>query len=667
MKHYWRSFLLIFMVVILSAGCQQQPQTPAAENWHVLFDDADIPRIQENLESPLLHDWWQEQLAADLDADRIFLADEIDYKNRVQHLGRVYGIVRREAFVYKMTGDTTRADFARKALHALYKFEKWDYVVEADSLVLGLLRGSQITKTCALAYDWLNDRLTSAEKDELLQQMGDKGCEPCYRALYQMIHTDEVVGWAYDDDPGLAMKVDASRWPQILGANNFRAVSLTGFTYGTLLLQGTDPRAEKWIDMIHETYPYVTELFDKDGSYFEGTGYLNFAAGELVQMLYLVKRHLGEDWKDAINFQNQMEFLKMTRMPSYAHEAGFVNFGDGGRGAHSSYGIWVANEFQSPEVQWLSTNKFNWHSYLSAIWYDPNFPEKAPEPGWKYQQFSIGWAIVSAGLEMDDLVVAMRSGPPANHEHGDRNSIILKAFGENLLNDSWHPTYHRTKPGWALRGSLAHNCVVIDGKGHQYVDGTEGTNASLAEAKIIADKQTDAYVTVTSDATQAYQLLNENVESVIRTLLVIPEMNFLLVLDQLKSTEPADFAARWFVENEDEQAKITVNENEFELVRPHARFSGSCAAENGLNLSNTVFPIVREEGVFPYLNVAASNLSQEQTLVMAGFATEKDAEKGTVTIEAIDSGWQVRGKVAGKTLDVKIQTGEKIPVISVSM
>jgi hypothetical protein len=243
----------------------------------------------------------------------------------------------------------------------------------------------------------------------------------------------------------------------------------------------------------------------------------------------------------------------------------------------------------------------------------------------------------------------------------------LKAYGENLLNDIWHPAYGRENPDWILRGSLAHNCVVINGKGHQYVDGSEGTNPSLAEAKIIADERTDYYVMVTSDATQAYQLVNENVDSVIRTMLVIPEMNFLLVLDYMESATPADFAARWFVENADNQAKIAVNKNQFEVVRPHARFAGSCAAGNGMTLSDAVYPIAPEEGVFPYLNVAAANREKEQTLLMAGFATETSAEKGTVTIEAVENGWLVRGKVAGKSVEIKIQTGEKIPQMDVAL
>ena len=84
----------------------------------------------------------------------------------------------------------------------------------------------------------------------------------------------------------------------------------------------------------------------------------------------------------------------------------------------------------------------------------------------------------------DDTVVALRSGGPGNHEHADRNSVIFKAHGERLLNDPVHASYSTKDPKWLLRQTEAHTAVLIDGKGHVYHDGRDGTNSSAAAATI---------------------------------------------------------------------------------------------------------------------------------------------------------------------------------------
>ena len=301
--------VLALLAILVGMSCQRASRQAKPDQWRAFFTDADIPHIQKNLESPLLRDWWQQQLDTDLATELAFYDNELDHANVSQHLRRVMVNVEREAFIYRVTGDTIRGDFARRSLQELFKFERWDYVIEADSISMGLLYGSLVTKTCAQAYDWLNDRLTPTEKSQLLQQLGDKGCEPCYRGLYQMIHPDEIVGWSCLVDPG-KMTVDVSNWAQIVGPTNFRAAMINGLAHGALLLRGTDPRAEKWLDMVRETYPYVVDLFEEDGGYAEGTGYANGTASSTIQLLTLVERHLGENWKDAINWQKQIEFLK---------------------------------------------------------------------------------------------------------------------------------------------------------------------------------------------------------------------------------------------------------------------------------------------------------------------------------------------------------------------
>src|SRR5690606_30432504 len=125
--------------------------------------------------------------------------------------------------------------------------------------------------------------------------------------------------------------------------------------------------------------------------------------------------------------------------------------------------------------------------------------------------------ISRTGWGVDDNLVALRSGGPANHEHADRNSVIFKAYGERLLHDPYRAAYVNQQPRWVLRQTEAHTAVLIDGRGHQYHDGSEGTNASWAFAKVIDYTTGPDWMCVTSDATDAYQLVNPDVTRVRRT------------------------------------------------------------------------------------------------------------------------------------------------------
>ena len=129
--------------------------------------------------------------------------------------------------------------------------------------------------------------------------------------------------------------------------------------------------------------------------------------------------------------------------------------------------------------------------------------------------------ISRTGWTAQDSVLALRSGGPGNHEHADRNSVIFKAYGERLLHDPFRAAYMVQNPRWRLRLTEAHTAVLINGQGHQYHDGSEGTNASWAFARVIDYRTGPGWMVVTSDATDAYQLVNAQVTRVHRTLVYL--------------------------------------------------------------------------------------------------------------------------------------------------
>ncbi len=640
----------------------------SSEKLNLLFSPSEIPELRKRLELPLFKTFWEDFLKADLADDQTFLETGIQFNNQLRHLPRACDILQREAFIYVITGDKKRGEMTKLALEKILQFKKWDYFLEAGKDVIGLQRAPHTTQSIVLTYEWIEDLLTDELKKEVLAQLPEKGCEPCYRSCWGMLNKEKVVGWGFDKESSFFEERDMRKWPWILSRTNLRAVPMSALGLGALFLDGRHARVPEWLEVVKQTYDEFYDMYAKDGSYDEGTGYCSYTTSELIMYLNILERRKKEDWSDKINWQGVMDFFLMTRMPSNQHPEGHVNFGDGGSGFFSDSGFWIAKKYRDGVAQYAAENQAQKHRMLSVIFYDPTVTPMKPTGKWFYRHFNIGWLVASTGFEKDDFVVAMRSGKPANHENADRNSLILKCFAENLLVDIWHPPYSHTHPAWALRTSPAHNTVLIDNKGHQYHDGMEGTNASKAEAKVVKEQKTNDYLLVTSDATPAYQLVNENVQNVNRTFLTVPEMKLLLVVDCLQTkAQAAQFKARWFVDNEDKNGKIEIDGKKFVFQRPQAKLVGVCDSDHELLLISENFPVPEEHGIYPFMDVTAQKSGQKVVLISAFAAIRNDDPLPVFDLKKVKTGWVMKAKNNQQQIEVKIVTKDIYPELTVAI
>lgn len=633
----------------------------------ILFSPAEIPELRKRLELPLFKQFWEDFLKADLTGDQTFLETGIQFNNQMRHLYRCNEILQREAFIYVMTADKKRGAMAKLALEKILQFEKWDYFLEAQKDVIGLQQAPYTTQSIVLAYDWIEDLFAADFKKKIFADLAVKGCEPCYRSCWGMLHPEKVSGWGFDPANSFYEARDMRKWPWILARTNLRAVPMSALGLGALFLTDRHPRYTEWMQVVQQTYDAFYDMFEKDGSYNEGTGYCSYTTSELIVFLNILARRQKEDWAEKINWRGVMDFFLMTRMASNQYPTGHVNFGDGGSGFFSDSAFWIARKYRDAAAQFAAEHYAQKHRLLSVIFYDPTVIPQKPVAPWCYRHFDIDWLVVSTGFEKDDLVVAMRSGKPANHEHADRNSLILKAFGENLLVDNWRPPYSNAHPAWALRTSPAHNTVLIDHQGHQYHDGQEGTNASLAAAKVVRELRTDHYVLATSDCTQAYQLVNANVENVNRTFLTIPGMYLLLVVDCLQTkAQPADFRARWFIANEDKLGKIEIAGNQFSFQRPQAKLVGICDSDQTVQLTQATFPVPEAHGIYPFMDVAAARPGAKVVLLTVAVAIRHDAPRPQFDLQKVAAGWQLVAAHNQQRVQVQIMTQEVYPELTVA-
>jgi hypothetical protein len=341
-----------------------------------------------------------------------------------------------------------------------------------------------------------------------------------------------------------------------------------------------------------------------------------------------------------------------------------VNHGDSNGAVDVSVAAWVARTHGDPLSQFVAREVGEAKFLYGLIWYDPQGPVVAPEPALLDRRQSNDIIISRTGWKAADNVLAFRSGGPGNHEHADRNSLIFKAHGERLLHDPFRAAYMVQNPRWRLRLTEAHTAVLIDGQGHQYHDGSEGTNASWAFAHVIDYRTGPGWMVATSDATDAYQLVNAKVTRVHRTVVYLkPEV--VIILDRVALKEAtAAVQVRFQLYNEDFAGQVAAQGMEFTITRPHATLVGRAAGAAGLQVRTGRLPFEAKDGEQQFAEVVSPAAGEHEILTVCSARPEGLAH-GRLQLDRTAGGWRVHGVHADQTVNVTLAAaGDAAPVIT---
>jgi hypothetical protein len=494
---------------------------PPPEGSGLLFGADDLERIRHTLEHPRFADFWKAATSADLDADRKFLTEQLRLNNHSKDFLQARQILERSAFVHALTGSRQDLGIARLAIARILEYKRWDYFLDGGKETIGLQRAPETTIAMCCALDWLGDGLSPEIRREIERQIAEKGAPACYRTLYGMKYPDRVRGWGFDPEDDYQYRFDLSRWPLILNSTNLKVIPIAGLGMAACLLHGKHPLAQRWLDMAISSARAFSTMFGDDGAYDEGVGYWGYTAMHLTLLVEVVWRKMGIDLRSLINFPGTVKYGLRMSMPTVGRPSDCVNFGDAWSMGDVSVAAWTARRFRDPIAQYVALNVGEIKHHFAAIWFDPEVAPEIPGPDLYDVRFSNDIVVARTGWDSASSVVALRSGGPANHEHADRNSVIFSGFGERFYHDPYKAAYSYTDPHWKLRLTESHTAVLIGGKGHQYHDGHEGTNASWAEAHIEQYDSTPERTVATSDATEAYKLVNPDVVQVRRTLVFL--------------------------------------------------------------------------------------------------------------------------------------------------
>ncbi|EDY82978.1 hypothetical protein VDG1235_2601 [Verrucomicrobiia bacterium DG1235] len=626
----------------------------------------DIPRIRANARSALLGAKYREWAGDSPQAMQAGWEKFSKTRNIIYDMRDFWAAFEHSALVHIVEPTQERREALLRAFERVVELPKWDYLMDGNEDI-GLMRAAMAVSRLLFAREALGDDFDSNLNERFMVALAEKGAAPCYRMIQGMNAPETVAGWRYDPEHPTINDFSLANWPYFLGRTNLRGTSTMGLGLAALALEGRDPRCKEWLDTAVDSTYAVFEEFSPRGSYSEGLSYGGYALRLVLQFCEAHNRVAGTiDWTKAVNWAGIVDDVAV--MQSGKKDDGtpdVVNFSDASASIFPCVGSWIRERTGNRVAQYAAEQFAAPGYFLDFLWYRSGESSAPPRAELMNYRTDLDWVICRSGWDVEDAVLAFRSGGPANHEHADRNSFLFKRYGERLLNDPFGAAYERRDPKWTLRMTKAHNALLIGGRGHQYHEGEEGVNAGRAEAKIVSYVDDGARVSWTSDATHAYRLANENVSKVLRTV-VFAKPNIVVVLDQVELRQEAEpIEIRFFPDNRDGLAAITRSGGDFALERPLATLHGSFAANTPLSVQDSKIDFSEDliEGVtltgeenlgdYPFIRARTARVNRHEICTVMFAARSEDENAPEIDIRKEGSLWHFEVKEVKGILNTK--------------
>jgi len=649
----------------------------ASPDAGVFFDARQTSRYRAlYATNPLFAELRQQMDTLDRARERRFMRSEVRYNDHLYDISRVGDLAQKMAMVYVYTGDADAAALATECVETLMKFPKWDYFLEGGTEVIGLQRAPNSAIAVALTVEALGERVSPADRKRWLTTMAVRGIEPCYRATYGMRYPDRVRGWSLDTTSTyffhrpLERELSLARWPIILNTINLKAIPASALALSALVYRssmGDTEDTRRWLEQATYSIGTFRDIYARDGSYNEGISYAHYTTLHLIQAIDALQRAGVADLTDMLNWTGYQDYLFAMTQPTMEDPSAIVNFSDAGAAAHASVSFWISRQMRDGSARWFGENLAQSRDLLSVLYFDPTVPSIPPPKQNLLWHSDLDWIVGRTGYGPQDLVVALRSGGPYNHEHADRNGLIVKCYGERLVVDPFRPPYARRDPAWKMRLTPGHSAVLIDGIGHQYVDGSEGTNASQASASIVRRGERQGYFFWTSDATPAYALVLPDVRAVTRTVVTLTELPAVVIVDKvIKKTTPSTVQARFYGFNSDDKGTVSVQQDAFTITRPHARLTGAAASGSGVAYTAALPEIPPAQArLFPYANMGTVQPANEICLVTVLLPSPSTGQPGNARVDREGAVYTAHVTLGSRTASVRVIDSGAIPEFQV--
>ena len=218
-------------------------------------------------------------------------------------------------------------------------------------IIKSFLDCAEIAVAVALAYDWLYDKLSPIERQEIEQSLLRQVLEPAL----------------------MACEDRTSQWPK--RRDNCALVSNSGIVLASLaMLEQCPSLSTRLVERCVASSLNVFEAFAPDGAWPEGLSYWSLAMRYAGLMVAALESTLLDSFglADQPGFAQTGDFVLHAVGPFGAA----FNFGDSERRFDVSPLAWLAYRFQRPVDGWLARKYDGWYLPLMTLW--PKQPRAGP-------------------------------------------------------------------------------------------------------------------------------------------------------------------------------------------------------------------------------------------------------------------------------------------------
>lgn len=470
----------------------QESAKPAPHPNPVLyFSKADIPLLQKKIEDPAFAAKWKTIL---VDARQYCDPGSPNYADPASYLKigdkpsaahfyprQLAGWMETLGFAYVITGD---ANFARHGA-ALLTAAAEHLTPEAPAMQ-HQFEGAygDMMRAMAIGLDFLSPEITPQQRAKITDTA----------RRYLVRHIQEF----------------ATNRPEKSRPHNFSGVC--GGAIGMLaiaLREDFPDEAPGWIAAGETMCTQWFEAgFDRDGSYFEGVGYMSYGLGNSLTMADALLRLRG---RSAL-LENPLickvsAYMVMLKLPGekamearndslyYPTDFPFLPLlvsGFGRAGKEDALAAWLVRNLDTRK----SSNFSDIIRQTGAPGLEPSKVLPAPYGAYYRDQ---GLCIWRTGWNTDDVMFSIEAGPyhPVTHNQADKGHFNLYGYGYRWAAD---PGYGNNREPKGRCQTEAHSCVLVDGKGQALSGAALGT-----DGKVLKETNAARYGYALIDSLSAYQ------------------------------------------------------------------------------------------------------------------------------------------------------------------
>jgi len=520
-------------------------------------------------------------------------SDKVDKWRGMQDLtGRLTGIAEAATLVWLVTGEE---EYLTKAKYLLLGACKWDPLGSTgvdynDEAHFRLLR------KLPEIYDQIRDHLTEEERGLVLSHLRTRGV----RGLESIL------------DSGVA-ELKRNSIEKSPASHSVRFMAMTG--QAALALWDDLPEARQWWEFVYTWYRDVfTPWGGDDGGWGEGIAYWRGVYEHAVfqDVLFNISDPLAYSqpfWKNTGYFQVYFVqpylatgFGDLSNAGQFNMEPGVKHFLDHlanvtGNGYMRFYAGLFSDHRPLPREKGIK-ELYRVYPTPSEYWVREfiasraSVPKSMPLSGLPQSRHfkDVGWVSMHSELSNpgEDIMLSFKSSPYGSfsHSHGDQNSIIINAYGEQLAINSGYREYHRSQMHkYYTRQTISKNNILINRRG-------QNTQDKNAKGGIVRFKESARAVWTTGDATAAFNTMQSGRSPIVRATrdVVFVDNRYFIIRDHVVQKGPGRID--WLLHARD---PITFHEIDGSVVikRHKAMLLGRLlAADNNLRMKSwTGFPV----------------------------------------------------------------------------